>query len=511
LAIIGQRLTVPEAGWQRVDNNNENIRYIGAWAIETLAANYGGSAIYTFSSQAEVRFRFHGTKLRIIGGTYPGRTTTVEVLIDGIIRGTINENSAALTQVLVLDVAGLAQEPHEVQLKMKDNKGLLFDAIDIDSLGYILPQRPDSLGVLRTRVKDMEIGDCITCRYKAANGIPGTFYDLGEAETQAIPLAGTTTPDGMFYFIKADKGLLIADRSVQTGVSFDALNKAGYIEGMAISDVPVMTSNNAPRGVAKASSEYSSAYSAYRAFNGVEVETGWATKNGMVQWLSYSFPVPKIIRHYSIRSRSDLAGVGAPTDWILQGSNDELTWVDLDRQTGAFDVTSASLLKRFSFSNESPFTTYRLSISRANANNAPSLAEFQLMEELLSIRSLSGGICFSDEYGNPSLMQFAYSNGFYPRNNEWDTYIRRSSLDGKIYPGSEDVWHHNAQYTWTRDTPMAGVWRSKEGQAVDMNNYAYRVARGNSNGAIGANWLEGGFDASHSTGYAFRPAITYDE
>jgi len=89
-------------------------------------------------------------------------------------------------------------------------------------------------------LSNMEIGDYIPCRYTATSGIAGSFSELGTCEADEISVSGTDTPDGKFNFVKVAKGTLVADRNLQTGVSWNILNSAKLIEGTtgAITSVP---------------------------------------------------------------------------------------------------------------------------------------------------------------------------------------------------------------------------------------------------------------------------------
>lgn len=138
MAVIGDQLALPENGWQRYDDTDPVVVYTGTWSTETLAGNYGGSAKYTSASGSTMSFTFFGTKLRIIGGLYSGRTSTAQVIIDGIVVGIINEDSAtSKTKALVFETTGLSKDVHVVQIKVVDTKILILDAVDIDEDGYL--------------------------------------------------------------------------------------------------------------------------------------------------------------------------------------------------------------------------------------------------------------------------------------------------------------------------------------------------------------------------------------
>ena len=86
------------------------------------------------------------------------------------------------------------------------------------------------------KVKDLEPGKAIACSYTAltsgvAAGAGG--FAIGKNGKSLLPDYGLATPDGYFYFIcvgYAPSGALkcIADRVIQTNISWEALNDKGY-------------------------------------------------------------------------------------------------------------------------------------------------------------------------------------------------------------------------------------------------------------------------------------------
>lgn len=90
---------------------------------------------------------------------------------------------------------------------------------------------PATTGQLRTNIVGMQIGDYIVCKYTASSGAVGTFSELGTSTATEIPITGTASPNGTFYFVKVAKGLLVADRVVQHTISWDTLNAGKFIEG----------------------------------------------------------------------------------------------------------------------------------------------------------------------------------------------------------------------------------------------------------------------------------------
>ncbi|RJE90657.1 hypothetical protein D3P07_00670 [Paenibacillus sp. 1011MAR3C5] len=96
------------------------------------------------------------------------------------------------------------------------------------------------------------------------------------------------------------------------------------------------------------------------------------------------------------------------------------------------------------------------------------------------IRSLTGGVGYVGVNGNLSMTQIDLSYGAFPVNNEYDTYIKRSDLDGKITPDDDNVWHHKHIQTVVQDTPVAGTHVSIGGQTKIVTT-SLRVLRGYDN------------------------------
>lgn len=215
---------------------------------------------------------------------------------------------------------------------------------------------PATSGRLVTSLSGMQIGDYIVCNYSASNNALGTFSGLGTASGSEIPYSGTAAPNGIFYFVKAARGLLIADRVVQNSISWDTLNSGKVIQG-----------------------------------------------------LSYT-----------------LGGV-----------------------TGI-------------------------------------------------VRSLTGGVAYATIAGSAASTDQGF--GGWPTNNEWDTYIVKSNLNGKITAGDDNVWHWSSgARTWCQDTPSI---------SVDVSTA--RIARGTSSGSGVKGLVTVASNTANST-YGFRPVFQYQE
>jgi hypothetical protein len=344
----------------------------------------------------------------------------------------------------------------------------------------------DSKMAIKTDVAQMQVGDEIICEYVATGQI-GSFYSLGTSNKNLLPsVPSGNSANGTFYFRMVDTDLkgrkiLVADRNIQGGVTWDEINKAGFAEGdgaeIKFSLIPTLTSDtsaSSSTGIAFASST-NTANPAYAAFDGKD-GTKWSSNSGepLPQWLGFQFNTPLVVNSYAIRMSSS---TGAPKTWKFQGSHDGVVWVDLHEvisDNGFINYID----KEFKFNNHESFRMYRIYIlDKQNPSDSyVSIAKLHLYNNdgniKYKIRLLTGGISSTDT------------------DNEWDKYIVNSTLNGTITPGDDSVWNWKAN-SWTSTRPAS--------------NSDYSVFRGNSNSVSFWGTLNGG-----SASLGFRPVLIVD-
>ncbi|GAK42065.1 hypothetical protein TCA2_4557 [Paenibacillus sp. TCA20] len=378
---------------------------------------------------------------------------------------------------------------------------------------------PATTGLLRTKVAEMEIGDYIKCGLQVNPS--RIFNHLGKIDelndgagiNKEMPLTGLTYSSngvdahiGYFYFIKVSKGLLIADRICLTGQtgSWNDLNKTKHIEGVpwnSGNNIPVMTSNTVPSGLASASSEWVG-QPAFKAFDGNISNAGnaWVTNSTIGGWLQYDFPEPRVITGYAVCPQiSNL--LRSPKDWTFEAWDEtESRWVILDQRIGIIGWASNAFMN-FSFANKKVYSKYRINVS-ANSGDATylSIQEMQLFEVSGVIRTLTGGVAFADSEGNKALTEQNPPQGAWPTNNEWDRYITKYP-ESRIQEGKtlNDIFHFAECMTWTQDTGSDGI---------SSGSAARRVIRGGSNGVAFYNTYSSD-NANIQVG--FRPVLEYKE
>lgn len=137
MATVGQQLTLPESGWKRIDNSDLLITYSGTWANVTGSNYYNSTFAWTSDLNANIKFNFTGTRLRLIGVNDALYSNDITIVIDNVTYKMSQYKSSGTThQVLLFDVNSLADVEHSVVISYSD-KRMSLDAVDIDSTGLL--------------------------------------------------------------------------------------------------------------------------------------------------------------------------------------------------------------------------------------------------------------------------------------------------------------------------------------------------------------------------------------
>ncbi|WPZ18090.1 6-hydroxymethylpterin diphosphokinase MptE-like protein [Geobacillus subterraneus] len=192
----------------------------------------------TSQPNATIKFRFKGTAIRIIGGKHVNCSTQIRIVIDGYKEKFSAKDKRFSVpflpgfQQVLFEKTGLKDEIHEVEIELLNDGWFIFQGIELNADGRLM--HVDEV----TIIEELEVGKRIRCHYKASFNQAGVFSGLGEETAEFIPPESSAEPDGDFYFIMVDeengKKKLIADRVVQHSISWEELNKVGYIFGTSV-------------------------------------------------------------------------------------------------------------------------------------------------------------------------------------------------------------------------------------------------------------------------------------
>ncbi|MEC1179201.1 hypothetical protein P9B03_11960 [Metasolibacillus meyeri] len=162
------------------------------------------------------------------------------------------------------------------------------------------------------------------------------------------------------------------------------------IEGDYI--IPKLTSNtSSDAGFAFSETEYSSSYSAWRAFDKVDRNEGYVTKNDIITGhLGFFFNNEVAVSKYKIRSMSSVTYLPSmPKSWILQASNDtsngnDGTWIDLDIQENQV-WSSVNTDKEYALKNIYKYKAYRIKWSENNGYKYTGFGEFDFYQRATTV------------------------------------------------------------------------------------------------------------------------------
>ncbi len=205
-AKVGDILTAPEIGWKRYDDSNSKISYDSGWSSLANTPNvYQGA--YTHNNRTvgkALKFRFYGTKLRLITWT-AGDNSGANVKIDGIDCGNISSCSSTWQgSYMFFEKLNLNKSAHEVVITTIDkntivspaasNNWFALDAIDIDDTGNLINLN-ESITLDKSSM-DLNVGDSAeltATTTPAAVGVTWTVSDPTVASIEVDPTNGKVT------------------------------------------------------------------------------------------------------------------------------------------------------------------------------------------------------------------------------------------------------------------------------------------------------------------------------
>ena len=116
MAVIGQQLLQPDAGWKRYDDKDTKFSYVGTWSTSAVPTAYNGSVQSTAVAEATVSFKFTGTRLRIIGYHSNNRSSDMKINIDGQTETFSQYANTSVISSLVYEKQNLSNTLHTVTI-----------------------------------------------------------------------------------------------------------------------------------------------------------------------------------------------------------------------------------------------------------------------------------------------------------------------------------------------------------------------------------------------------------
>ena len=150
--------------------------------------------------------------------------------------------------------------------------------------------------------------------------------------------------------------------------------------------IPIMTSNTSPSGyIASASSEFSSSYAAWKAFNGSNsagsnMEDSWMTQQYTTTgWLAIELPTAKVIDTYTIAVPNWPGITRKPVGWTFDGWNGS-AYVTLQTVTAQY-TWPVDVSRTYICSNATAYKKYRINVTEGGTDGL-FIGEFELIPKL---------------------------------------------------------------------------------------------------------------------------------
>lgn len=406
---------------------------------------------------------------------------------------------------------------------------------------------PTTNGSLKTDVLSMEVGDYISFNYNTrAIGVAGGFSNIGTATGIEIPTNGIAIPNktngNLAYFVKNDIGMLISDRIVQNSISWDTLNKCGYIEGSKYNTPSILiqsdnytvkedtgrtitsVGNPTINTTIKKMGNGSLYLNGSSCVNVPYLQTDYRTVELWFNYIScskqwnflfclagsvfgaYINTSGKIGLWYqssgSLGATQLVSGTWYHCAVVMDGNTQKLYLNGQLEATSNFALPyGMGLFKVGSWTDDSNYlwNGYLDEIIVHNTikytgNFTPVTTPYIYNGNSYLIRSLGGGCAYTDINNNMSITN--NSLGSYPKLNEYDRYISNNSYIGVA--GSDSIWHWNCSTsTWCKDTPI-----------LSMGSASNRVLRGLGSGV---NYMSNIVSSTATTSVGFRPVLEFKD
>jgi len=201
----------------------------------------------------------------------------------------------------------------------------------------------------------------------------------------------------------------ICDKLMGVSTILTAMLASTHWEYILKDSVPKMTSNSLPEGEASASTELSTTYQAYKAFNGTTTDADdcWHSKSTTSGYIRYKFDNPICIKKVVMQNRNstDATKLSAPKDFTIRVSNDASTWTELGSFSNSNNTSSAETSYDVA-SNSGYFTYAEMTITTSNGS-ALNIGELNFYG-----RALYESVPVADSNGNMPIGEVIYSSEY---------------------------------------------------------------------------------------------------
>ncbi|MGD6940728.1 motility associated factor glycosyltransferase family protein [Cytobacillus gottheilii] len=372
---------------RRYESDSVEFHYTGNWLKqETNLKNnkFKDHTVYrcmkTTNKNEEIKFKFRGSFIRIIGGKHINNSSKISIKIDGI-PYIFSSSDKLYDECFVIDYENvlfekrkLSNDIHEIEITNLDENFFVFQAIEIDSNGRLM-HKDEVLNI-----KEMMIGQRIRCNIndQIIDGV-ASISNIGQ-ETKPLISYEKQTLIGDFYLIKSNQDIYGNDIFV-SDISLPAVRlkyKLNDIyEEIVINKIPIICNEKESIEIVKSSSYFKEGRypcHPFQAFNKdlTDQYQTWATeKEETSGWIEFSFPEPTLISVYTISPQKphlnyDTA-LRMPQNWVFQAWGGD-SWILLDERENVTDWVMYGPKRFFVINNKSLYKKFRIKVIKNNGD-----------------------------------------------------------------------------------------------------------------------------------------------
>ena len=270
----------------------------------------------------------------------------------------------------------------------------------------------------------------VTCEFE--NDVAYEYYE--------VDCTGTYRSDGQIMVAEIQYYSEAGITENSNAMSYIGLNN--YASNTLLADtneglVPVMTSDTTPSGQCFGSTNYSSSYDWYMAFDGTPDASPWASQavSPTHNQIGYKFPSQTQIKKARVK-------FGQNTSYTLQGSNDGTNWTNIITGTATVGVVKEDVIN-------ANYQYYRYDNTATNSGVGQSVYEIQFYA---NSESWLEGICNSEYFESvlnvkvPTMTSNTTPSGVASSSGSYSGYPEYYSFDG------------NDSTAWASNTTTDNVW-----------------------------------------------------
>lgn len=463
MAVLGQVLTAPEAGWIRREEFSPSMTFNGSWTDITHTSYSNSKGKSSSLSEDSLSFSFNGTGLRVIGGMHSVWSSYIEIFIDGA-RYTFSARSSSSNftyQNMLFSVENLDPTNHVVEIINKQDANFLFDAIDIKDgkmiIGDILTapesgwKRYDDTPIIKYSYSGVaNIGSSSAGSYK---GTTSSFQSVGDKAS--FNFSGTKVRVIVFLSSNRSRSVTVKINGIIEGV-IDCYAPSNIYQSLIFEKL------NLPQGVHLV--ELINNETAGFALDAIDIDsTGRLFHPDEVTDLK-DLAVGKRIRcNYKSATANTVgtfSGFGQETkDFISVASSatpdGDFYYIMVEDSNGIKKLIADRNIQH-SISWD-VLNTAGIASGSGVENLLPTIINTNSeRESIFTTRLLTGGTASTD------------------KDNEWDKYIVNSTLGGAITAGDNNVWNWGISLSLTNTVYSTNTYRVDRGRAsvstFDYNN-----------------------------------------